>query len=214
MRALLLFGLLLSCGGETKIEYEGSHDGGWHPVLREIALDFAADAAERELPIPSLGQVKTLQVDDARVAEAQASREQGVKLLGVCLAWGRGRNYRGEVYIISGLEEDQDLLRRLVYHELTHCAYGLDHFGEDGDIMFPSLTTAIFGWEEARERLFAGIKERLCPSGTCSGRASLLESDSEAQPSGPPRVWEAAFPSASSPTHDRSRSRPANQQSE
>lgn len=150
---LLTFLLLASgCGPQ---EFAEAGPDGWDDDLRTIALDFAADAAEFGLPLGKLGRIHVIKTDPERVAAANNE-----DTLGYCRTWsGRhGRVFRGEIYVVE--LEDQDKLRRLMYHELTHCVYDQGHWGSEYDIQYPTLSTEI-PWEEARERHFTQLKLRL-----------------------------------------------------
>lgn len=154
--AAWLFTLVWGCRIEPPLHHDGD---GWDENLRTIALDYAADAAEHDIPPGRLGQIYIIREDTAKVAEAATPEEPFV--VGICvIAKGlHGRWFRGEIYVNEGLEEE--MLRRVMYHELTHCVYEQEHWGEQGDIQYPTVDTVTFTWEEATERHWAELRSRL-----------------------------------------------------
>lgn len=57
-------------------------------------------------------------------------------------------------------------LQALMYHELGHCMYGLDHLEESDKLMspaMPSFTTLLRNWRPLVDEMFAMIKENNGP---------------------------------------------------
>lgn len=154
--AVSLFVFVWGCGGVPDASKPGDV---WEPALKEIALAYSDDAVSRGIPLGHLGQVYSMRFDTAMV-QANASEEDTI---GVCIITeiveGPGRYYRGEIYIEEGRTGND--LQRLMYHELTHCVYDQDHWGEPGDIMYPTIDDDTFTWDEARDRHFAELARRL-----------------------------------------------------
>ena len=165
----------VGCGGGVHQPYPGQNERarGWDEDLGRIALDFVADAEERGLPLGRLGGVTVIR-SDTEVIEANQEEmldDEDRTLMGLCLRWWTGkdkRHYRAEIYIREGVvggEVGNHALERLMYHELTHCVYEQEHFGDPGDIMFPSMGTTVFGWDEARDRHFSMLGSMLTRGG-------------------------------------------------
>lgn len=85
--------------------------------------------------------------------------------VGVCYVWedGNKRLVKAKVQILQDIEWNDEELKGLVYHELGHCALGLDHTnGTKGHptIMNPYLYHAMIYiefWEQMVSELFAAV---------------------------------------------------------
>ena len=155
MRKLLLALILAGCG--TDLRQPGD---GWDERAKPIIREFTDDIKVYEIPLGKLGRILNIRQNSAKLAE-YASENPEEHLLGVCLisTGSPGRLWRGEILILEDL--DDETFRRVMYHELTHCVYELDHWGEEGDIQYPTVWIDVFSWEDAKGRHFRELKRRL-----------------------------------------------------
>ena len=61
------------------------------------------------------------------------------------------------------LERFHEELRALMFHEIAHCAYGLDHVPEKNKLMseyMPLPSTIIYEWDRLVDEMFTQIKTR------------------------------------------------------
>lgn len=130
----------------------------WDERLAQYVYNYIDDAEQYGLPPGLFGRITTIIFDTQKVHMLQSPSH-----LGVCymVELNPGRFLRSEIYVIE--EIDEESLKRLMYHELTHCGYNMPHFGNKGDVMYPVIDTKTLPWETAKEKLFLELKVRLTP---------------------------------------------------
>lgn len=153
MKYLLVF-LLIGCGRYPDLNWVGDR---WDAHLTPFVYDFIEDIEEYGVPAGKLGSLRVLKESTTAVRARQDDDED---LLGVCITFKYDeRHIRTEIYVIENLSEDD--LRHTLYHELTHCAYSIDHWGEKGDIQYHTINTEIFSWQERKDRHFNELLKRI-----------------------------------------------------
>jgi hypothetical protein len=80
--------------------------------------------------------------------------------LGLCYL---GNKYNHIVVHSSVLERFWQEQRALMFHEIAHCAYGLDHVSEHNKLMseyMPLPSTIIYEWDRLVDEMFTQIKTK------------------------------------------------------
>lgn len=154
MRYLLIF-FLIGCG---RPPYGMMGPDRWDSRLTKYVYEYMDDAEQHGLPPGLFGHITTIVFDTQKVYMLQSPAH-----LGVCymVEMNPGRFMRSEIYVVENLDEES--LKRLMYHELTHCGYNVPHFGVQGDVMYPAIDTKTLPWETAKEKLFRELQVRLTP---------------------------------------------------
>lgn len=148
---MLILTFVLGCGSPS-LKEKGD---GWESDLRDIAIQFVTDATEYGVGAGRLGRIAVMKRDDSKL-----DLDTEEPLAGICIVKSieHTRRWRGEIYIRENLRGYT--LWMVMYHELTHCMYKLDHWGEYGEIQHP-IVGRVYSWEDAKEKHFTRLKEIL-----------------------------------------------------
>lgn len=146
MRLFLLL-LLVGCGSE-EIPYN------IEPDLHDILIDFSKDAQSYGFGGGMLGRITIIERNDRALEDIDPT------LAGVCEVYEdvSGSNRRMYLKITIRSEFYGERLKKLMYHELTHCAYSVDHWGESFDIQYPSVERSDVEWPDLVDRHFTTLR--------------------------------------------------------
>ena len=125
-------------------------------VLRPYVDQFMRDCAARRTDCEEqLRWVKEIKAVDMRKMQAPS----GNMVIGLCYI----NHIYHRVHINKKiLHYGSSYIRAVVYHELGHCLYNLDHSPNQGDLMFeviPDIFTLSEEWPRLMAGLFAMIEE-------------------------------------------------------
>jgi hypothetical protein len=172
MRAyLLLTGLAISsCGSDrldTTFTTPPEHlrpqiDKDLQPILDQ----FLVDASDYSLGVGHLAEMQKLVFTNPEVSARWESDSHGT--LGLCQYYGESATAKSDskvwwnVYI---KDMPSSCVRDLVvYHELAHCIYRVDHSSSTESVMYPYLNTSEetcqFTWNDKIATLFKTISKR------------------------------------------------------
>lgn len=143
---------------DSEIQYTTSALGATQvdDVLRPYVDQFMRDCAARRTDCEEqLRWVKEIKAVDMRKMQAPS----GNMVIGLC--------YINPIYHRVHINKKilhygSSYIRAVVYHELGHCLYNLDHSPNQGDLMFeviPDIFTLSEEWPRLMAGLFAMIEE-------------------------------------------------------
>ena len=141
--------LVTSCGVAEAPEVQNI-DGKLRPYFEEFRQVCKTRRADCD---DSLNKIKSVSVSPVFPPE-------GKDALGLCYL---GRKYNWIIVHSSMLERFHEELRALMFHEIAHCAYGLDHVPEKNKLMseyMPLPSTIIYEWDRLVDEMFTQIKTR------------------------------------------------------
>lgn len=163
---ILAFLLLVSCGQD---DYDRAPDGeGWDDDLRAYTEQFVSDAEKYGITPGLTGHVITMRKNSDVLKKL--SKDFGYPLAGICLVYKSesDRKMKSYIYILEG--KSGSFTRFALYHELTHCAYELDHFGEPGDIAYDQVVKTDRTWDELKQKHFTDMRSILEQKGVFISR--------------------------------------------
>lgn len=155
---------LVSCGPSSPLaDVSRTQSGGERPpprfvdaVLQPYVTEFVALATARG--VPPRDDVLTVRIDDATLAAD--GPEPGTVVAGMC-RWHV--DYDGKVWRTVHVRSDMapEETRKVVFHELTHCYYGVGHWGEPGDLQYWLVTGSSRTEAEILDRHFLVLRALL-----------------------------------------------------
>lgn len=128
------------------------------PRLQRFVDAFLTDCtARRKDCVQALARIDSIKVVDRLPDFVQ---KEDAEVIGRCYISFRRR--RIEV-IKETLFQPDRYMRALIYHEIGHCAYDLEHVPEDDVLMaehMPGMPALVFKWKELLDGFFAEIAKK------------------------------------------------------
>lgn len=119
-------------------------------VLDQLLADARAHGVDPD-KTGAVGAISTITYDDRILDRIQ---EPGEHLAGVCETVGGpppSRWRTAAIYLRSRLAEDPAYQVAVLYHELTHCIWGVGHWGSEFDLQYPIVPHEDDPWTDAAE---------------------------------------------------------------
>lgn len=153
MKALIvLFAMLVSCLSVKRTEPE-SVDSRLQRFVTEFFLECSARRSDCK---KALASIESIQVVD-KLSDFDPG-DEGV--IGRCYI----SLYRKKIEILKEVLWKPDrYIKALVYHEIGHCAYNLDHVRETDELMseyMPGMPALVFRWEAMLAQFFLEIRQK------------------------------------------------------
>lgn len=150
-----LIGILVACGTfeQPPVHTEQDIDSRLQPYVDQFLQDCEtrrADCRTKFAKITSIKVHKAFPLSDDITEDT----------IGLCQL-SRRRNWimiKEEVF-----DRFDEHVRALMYHELAHCVYELDHVPEKNKLMsthMPDILTVVYKWDKLVNEMFAQVEQR------------------------------------------------------
>ena len=132
--------------------YETEIDEVLYPFVAMFLKDCEARRTDCKKKLERIKEIKVVDIPDVDKSDKEV-------VIGLCY----DTLFNRRVHINRAIIDYADrYLQALMYHELGHCMYGLDHLKQSDRIMSPAmppLLVLINQWEELVEELFVAIRK-------------------------------------------------------